>query len=268
MSLKRARLCRLLAYAAISLSVAARVHSDETTEAKPVLSQWAIVAIDEEEARTVADLLTAELSSQPDIRLVERDELNLALNELELAAIAGDNASQRLRLGQLLRADALVLLGIVEHNDQRFLKMTISDCRYGARLRADHFPIVEGKADEAVSQCTAAINATRESFPEGVQQMIGVPQFVSRNLTHDYDHLQAAYASLVAESLRAQPGVAVIEVDEAHEIRKELALAGDRLERRVVPLFVDGAYKVTVADPSSPPTVEIDVRLTDGAGVR
>ncbi|MEO8498586.1 MAG: hypothetical protein ABI614_26280, partial [Planctomycetota bacterium] len=91
---------------------------------------------------------------------------------------------------------------------------------------------------------------------------------VSQNLTHDYDHLQAAYAALVAESLRAQPGVAVIEVDEAQEIRKELSLAGDQLQQRVVPLFVEGTYKVTVADPSSPPAYEIDVRLTDGAGVR
>ncbi len=166
-----------------------------------------------------------------------------------------------------MRADALVLLGIIEHNDQRFLQMTISDCRYGARLGVEHFPIVEGKADEAVSRCTAAINATRERFPAGVQQMIGVPPFVSRNLTHDYDHLQSAYASLVAESLRAQPGVAVIEIDEAQEIRKELALAGDRLEQRVVPLFVEGTYKVTAADPASPPTIEIDVRLTDEIGV-
>ncbi|GAG51428.1 unnamed protein product, partial [marine sediment metagenome] len=112
------------------------------------------------------DLLTAELAKKRGIELVERDQLRLLLKEFKLTdALGAVDVQTRLRIGKLLKADALVILsrdsrtvaiperppggqgsaaevrrattgtgtGKVQEEVRDFVKVVISDCRHGAR---------------------------------------------------------------------------------------------------------------------------------------
>lgn len=69
-----------------------------------------VEAGNQESTASLAALLTAALSRETDIDLVERSDLSTALREQELAATRLSNEQDRILLGKLLRADGLLLL--------------------------------------------------------------------------------------------------------------------------------------------------------------
>ncbi len=235
--------------------------------------RWAIVAAAEVQESGLSDLLTARLSrhepDEPEIELVERDRLDAALRELELAACFGPlDGPQRMRLGQLVRADVLVLLSVEQLQRQRTLRIVIAQCTTGVRLRQEAFAgFSEQRVDELAAQCVELVRQTRRHFADGVETVLAVSPFLSKNLTHDYDHLQAGWAALIEAACSRYPGVAVVELEEARAIRAELGADG-RLGRRVVPLFVEGDFHVTVRGDAPQPSVRLKIRLTDGQTVR
>ena len=87
---------------------------------------------------------------------------------------------------------------------------------------------------------------------------------VVQNLTHDYDRLQATYARLLESASDVYPGVAVLEIEEARAIGRELAVAGGELRDRVVPVFVEGEFEMSRKPGREEPTVRLAVRITDG----
>jgi hypothetical protein len=62
--------------------------------------------------------------------------------------------------------------------------------------------------------------------------------------------------------------VAVVEIEEARAIGRELELAAGELKRRVVPLFVDGEYEVSVVTSGGEPTIRLVTRVSDGKKIR
>ena len=217
--------------------------------ADPIAFQrWAILAAPDVRDANLSDLLTAELSKKS-IELVEREQLDTVTREIELSKLlSADAASQRLQVGQLTKADALVLLSLVENAEKKkFLKLVISDCRYGSRLRLDHLPFAADRLEQLVQDMSSAVQETRTRFARGVERMIAVSPFLSKNLTHEFDHLQFGFAALLGQRLSERAGVAVLEIEEARAIGEELGRANDSVQRRTVPLFVEGEYEVLPA---------------------
>ncbi len=229
----------------------------------------AIIASDRVRETGLSDLLTARLAEKGGVELVERDQLEEVMQELEMTALLGaSGASQRLKLGRLVRADALVVLSFQERDKRRFMKLVISDCLFGARLCIEFLPYTDDELGELASQCVSLIKGVREQYAHGINYMIGVSPFVSRNLVHDYDHLQAGYAHLLENALTSLPGVAVIEVEEAHAISRELGLDGLELKKRTVPLFVEGEFEILGAKVGRERQVRLMIRISDGRQVR
>jgi len=240
------------------------------------LRRWAVIASPNVARHGLPDLITVVLSEDSSLELVEREELAATTRELELAAYLGPGAGrQRLQLGQLLKADALVLLSLESppaeaagDNTSEFLKLIIAECRSGTRLTIDYLPYDRQKLDELAKQCTQNVNETRRRFAKGIERTISVTQFLSKNFAHDYDHLQSGYAGLLANALTAFPGVAVIEIEEARAIAAELKRSGNDLAERVVPLTVTGEFEVS--KPKSvdgKPTIDLVVELSRGGKI-
>lgn len=78
-------------------------------------------------------------------------------------------------------------------------------------------------------------------------------------MSHEYDHLQTGYASLLSAALSAQPGVAVVETEEARAIGAELNRRGGELAAEIVPLSVR---------PDASPVVSLQVRIQDADATR
>ena len=122
--------------------------------------------------------MTTELS-QKSVELFEREQLDAITREIELSKLIGaDGATQRLKVGQLVKADALVLLSVVENDEKKFVKLVISDCQYGSRLRLDHFPFTAESEERLVHDVVGSVEETRQRFAHGVERIVAVSPFL------------------------------------------------------------------------------------------
>jgi hypothetical protein len=196
----------------------------------------------------VVPVLEAILLEQPTATWVERTQVERVLREQELqAAFSPDGVGRRAALGQLLKADVLVLLRSQKNPEpggEDLIDCVVCDTRQGLRLRTvsvasdSDLDAVAAKLEEAVRQ--ALVKRT-----EKLEAIIAVPPFLSEDLDFQNNHLQAAYAKLVEQVMLEQAGVVVVELGEAQAIARELAFdkQGAGLEKRQLPLYVMGRYR-------------------------
>lgn len=215
----------------------------------------------------LGDLLTVQMQELSNVELVERDLLQKVFNEMAISMMLGaDQAENRRKTGALLKADMLILLSQEKtEEEQQVVRIVISECSNGARLRVAWVPFTNHDLEKVSSDLVEIANRTLEQFKSGVKQVIGVSHFVSRNLVHDYDYLQAGYVYLLQNALSSSPGVAVIEVEEARSIARENELAGDMKLNRTVPLFVEGEFRVERNESEKPAKVHLKIRISDSA---
>ncbi len=238
----------------------------------PKTKRLAILSSQEIQKSGLADLLTVQLQELPNVELVEREILQKIFDEVAFSRMFGaEQTGNRRKVGALLKADVLVLLSMEEQETEgitkRNIKIVISDCSNGARLRMGWVLFNESNLEEISADIAKTANETLIRFKDGVKQIIGVPHFMSKNLVHDYDHLQASYAFLLQNALSLSDGVAVIEIEEAQAIRRESELAGDMTGERIVPLFIEGEFKVQDAISKNQSKVDLALRISDNTGV-
>jgi tetratricopeptide (TPR) repeat protein len=225
--------------------------------------RWAVIAAGAGDEAALCELATAELSEVDGIGLVERDEIRKVVDEQVLSsALSAEGTASRLRLGEMLHADALLMVKLQGKDDARILRVTVVDCRYGARLRVEHLPWERQKLAAYADHLRDLAVTVRAQFAQGVVKILGVPSFVSHSFTHEYDPLQSRYSELLQHVLMQEAGVAVIETAEAQAIGREMGIAGERNLTRVVPLMVQGEFRVEAA-PNAQPRVTLSVTISD-----
>ena len=87
------------------------------------------------EASTAADVLTAQLSGNPKVQLLERNEIEKVYREQELSAANKDY----LKLGQILGADGLLLLETAKEGTNQFLQARLVTVKPGVVLASLRF---------------------------------------------------------------------------------------------------------------------------------
>lgn len=222
----------------------------------------AVLGSSELRATGLSDLALAELSKVDGLRLVERERLDVVAREYATSVFSANlKAADRVKLGRLIGADTLVLLSLTGERTNAWVKLVVSDCQSGARLRMESWPFEKSQLGRIVERIKGAVLDTRKSYPQGVQQVVGVAPFVSRNLTHEFDYLQRRYAYQLQQTLAAVPGVAVMETEEALAIQNELALTATSGVGRVVPALVEGEFSVEARGTSAAPQLTLTVRI-------
>ncbi len=258
-----------LRFAAVIVSVLApQLVSPADKLASPVSFQrWAVLASPAVRDAGVSDLLVAELSKRK-LELVEREQWDAIAREVELTKLFGaDGAAQRLDVGQRLKADALVLLSLAEQDGKKSVKLVVCECRYGSRLKLEQFELAADRLDQVVSNIAAEIERTRTKFARGVEQIIAVSPFLSKSLTHEFDHLQFGLAGLLGQALSEQPGTAVLEIEEARAIGIELERTGGNIKDRVVPTLIEAEFvipELARAVEASKVTLDVSVKASGG----
>lgn len=243
-------------------AAAAGARQGQSRPAGHALRTWAILCTKPLQTSGLEDLLTISLARDKTMRLVDRKHLDLVAREIALGRMFGGAAvGRRRKLGRILKADAMLLLSLEAGAGQDTLRLVICHSRSGARLRVACFPYDKDKVKDVSAAVLDVIRKTRKQFSGGLRQVYGIGPFVSRGLTHRYDHLQRGYANLLAEALGARKGVAVIETTEARQIVREIALTDGKGVVRTVPLFVKGEFEVT-APAGRKPTVTFGVKIT------
>jgi hypothetical protein len=249
--------CVLLLFACLAANVAAAIDLP--------LRRWAVLVSKDLRQTGLDDLLTVELSKAKDIELVERAEHAAITRELELEAMLGSGeVSDRLKLGRLLKADALLMISRQVRDKKPVICVVIAECDYGTRLCLEYREDITDRGNELVRDIVGIVQATRRRFAGGIRQIVGVTHFVSKNLTHDFDYYQAGFAHLLESALIAPPGVAVIETEEARAISEELQAMGDQARGRVVPVMVQGEFETVSTDTPGEVKIILVVHVSRG----
>lgn len=228
----------------------------------------AILSSKEIQESGLADLLTVKVQKIKDVELVERELLEKVLDEMTVSMMLGaKNLENRITAGGLLKANMLVLLSLENMEDKNSVKIVISSCSNGARLYVGWVSFDQSNLETTSNNLAKIVEETLERFESGVKQIIGISPFISRNLVHDYDHLQAGFANLLDNALSSSPGVAVIEIEEARSIRQEDEFAGIQNINRIVPVFVEGEFRFHDAISKKHTGLNLTIRISDNAGI-
>ncbi|MFA8019252.1 hypothetical protein [Bremerella cremea] len=227
--------------------------------------RWAIIATSEIAETGLVELVTAQLSRREAIQLVEREDLSLATRELELSALLSpENVLKRLELGKTLRANAMLLLSMESEDARQIVRAVVCDADLGVRLWQARF-IYNGQADieSLAAQCVGSVDEVRQQFPDGVEHIIAIPPFLSEDFGIRFQYLQTRCQDLVTSSLMARPGVALLELDEAHALLREHELTFSEGITRPIATIVQAHFQVTSSN-TMEHSIKLNIELTHG----
>lgn len=246
------RLCLLICL--LVLPRATAVSEDATHR------RWALIGTAEVVESGLPDLLTVELSKQDTIELVEREQLQEAMRELQLAALTKpDQVKQRLQLGRTLRADALMVMSFEHRREPKRMNIVVCDSKLGVRLWRG--ALAAGDVEQLVEQCVTVVDEVRQRFAGGIHHIVAVPPFLSEDFDQRFDYLQSRYSELLSSRMMAYAGVAAVEIDEARAIVRELDdTLSDGLDRPISTI-VKGSYTVTAPARSKRRSVQLQINL-------
>jgi hypothetical protein len=230
------------------------------------LERWALLATDEVVESGLLDLLTVALSQQESLQLVERESIQVAMRELQLSALVqADQAPQRLQLGKTLKANALMVLSLDRQEDRRLLRVVVCEAQLGVRLWEGRFACNDNAdIEKLVQHCAVTVNEVRQRFAGGVRHIIAAPPFLSEDFGQRFHYLQTRCPDLLRSSLMSHAGVAVVEIEEARAILREMesTLSGG-LERPIATM-VNATYQVTQPDHERRRFVQLKFELAHG----
>ncbi len=211
-------------------------------------------------------MLEAGLPEDGTVQLVERARIDSVLEEQALQdAFSAPGVGQRVRLGQLLKTDLLVLLRAGGKGEGRYVQVVVAETGSGLRLLARPVPRVDGP-ETTVARIRELVREALGRFPADDLTVVAIPPLLSKDLTHRYDHLQSAYARLIEQTVLGQPGFVIVELEEARALVKEMSLIdpGGRVQRSL-PLHITGEFRH--GGPPDAATVTVTMQLSQGGDV-
>lgn len=213
------------------------------------------------EAAAISDALTATLSGNPKLHLLERDEIEKVYREQGVAAANRDD----LKLGRLLGADGLLLLDVVRTRQATNLTARLVAVKPGVVLTDGSFPWPVTNP----AACSEAVAIGLDSFLPKLALLSkdAIPLSVV--------NLRSAVASEAgAETERELKGLTIQRLSQEPQLfileRQKLQLLGDEKRLKIdESAFWNGAYLLEgVVDRNgySPDRVTINARLTPPKG--
>ncbi len=228
----------------------------------PAPMRLAIVS-ESTDTMAAADLLTAELSKNDRVQLLERSEIEKVIREQQLSLINLDC----LKLGRLLGADGLLALQSVTEGTNVFLNAQLVAVRPGVILTDERF----GRPAQDVSAWAANIVGHLEPLlPKlGVLARDAIPlsvvNFHAGVRTAEAAALERQIFYLTVERLVREPRLFVLERRRMQALSEEKEMSGAGAEP-----FWNGKYLLDGAidrDGYSPDTVTLNARLIPPGGI-
>ncbi|MEO8164829.1 MAG: CsgG/HfaB family protein, partial [Betaproteobacteria bacterium] len=223
--------------------IAASASGDEKAETTPGLSQWAIIATGDPETRGVADLLTAELSNRPDIRLVERERIDSVLRDLNLSVSGLADQSKAIQLGKLLTADAMVL--IEREAGSPTMRVRFVESRSGIRLWDD---LRKVSLDQPVIQRLATdlqAAGRKLKVPAQKRRTVSIMGIVAEKQDVDLVNAARSLHAFLERDLQACDDVVVLERERERlkHLVAERDLTGVELELWSTAVLIEGSVR-------------------------
>lgn len=214
-------------------------------------------------------MLTAELSKNPKLALLERAEIDRVLDEKKLQlAFGAEGAGTRRELGLLLKARMLVILRAgektVNKTAVRYLDATVAETDAGLRIRRERLVWEDNKPEPAVAQIARCVQEALGQLAIKARQVVAVPPFLCEDFKADAAPMKEAYAEVLRQGLTRAPGIVQVELAEARAIGQELALSGQAaLSRPALPYYILGRYRSQGTGEKRTVDMEIQLKQSD-----
>jgi hypothetical protein len=241
----------------------------------------AVIADCSEAATALAGLIEQQLGKEAGTKLVERAAIQSILDEQTFsAAFASEGVASRVALGNLLKADVLVLIrerkasadasvvstgrkpasAPANQGREAAIELVVAETAQGIRLAMVGMIWDAEHIEEITSHLCDVVSKARGLYGRKDLRIFAVPVFESKDVSARFDYRRSGLARLVESSLMQLPNVVVVELAEARNLGREVAIAGNRVER-VLPQYLMGSYETTGRDD---PRTSVSIELRQG----
>ncbi|MCE2726347.1 MAG: hypothetical protein LW698_06160 [Planctomycetaceae bacterium] len=225
-----------------AVAVCCMVAARAAEEPPATGSRLAIVATAAADAGLV-DLLTAELAKEPGLALVERQAIGNVLDELRVSQVAAD-ADTTLKLGQLLAADALLLVEPEPTAEPPRTRLRIVETKTGIRLGDWPVPaagLAAGDMADVLGGLRLAL--AKVGVPPGARQLVGMIGILPEAASGDLAALARSLTVLVEQDLQALPDVVILERQQLRRLTSEHDLTGIERGLKTSTRLVEGGLR-------------------------
>lgn len=193
----------------------------------------------------IVELLTADLSKQDDLVLLERAEIGKVLAEEGLTAGGLADPKAMVKLARIVSADLFVFMERLTNTTPAALRIQITEATTGIALGSVLQPEKSFDTDRAelaqyLKQALAKVRA-----PEKDRRYVGILGFRSEEPGHALEGFAAALGSLLAVDLNRSPAVLLLDREHLDRLTQEHDLTGMDLKLRLSAVLLDGGIRRT-----------------------
>lgn len=212
--------------------------------AEPALPASRVAILAAAAQQGLADLLTAELSQERNLTLVERAAIDRVLSELSLSAAQAGGGDEGVKLGSLLAADGILFCEPEPQSEPPQVRLTLVETRSGIRLGDWPVPAAEIAAGDMAEVFAGLRQATAKlGVPPGNRHLIGMIGIQPEVATTELTTLARAVTVLVERDLAALPDVVVLDREQLQRLTSERDLTGLEIELKASSKLVDGGVR-------------------------
>jgi hypothetical protein len=218
----------------------------------------------------LAERLFAAFSESPQVKLVERDRIDLLLKEQALAsALSGGTTERIVALGKLCQAEAFIMVEAIQQNQRTAaLRVRVVETRYGLRL-SDGLEAIAPENDLAgvAARIRDRSLTAVGSLPDLIEDLllVGISAFRSEEVSRRWDWLSEALSAGLGLHLGLTRGVLLLERERTRPLTEERGLT-DQLPEALQPsaVLIDGGFRLNPQ--TVPPGITVHCRCRRAAG--
>jgi hypothetical protein len=217
----------------------------------------------------LAALLEAKLSQRDDIHLLERTEIDRILQEQKLSLARLLERNTAVRVGRLVRADALLLLSIEngegnKQSEKALLRVRLVETAHGLRLLDSFEQSDNAKLEETATRIAEKMVATacKLRLPVGQATPVGIVDIHRVQLGNRHRRLARALPKMLSVRLSKEPRIIMLEREDLKTLHDEkLFTEGEDTQFWNSAVLIDGYVQR-----EGTKSVEMKLRLKRPAG--
>jgi len=223
----------------------------------------------------LVSMLEVRLSQDRSIRLLERTQIEKVLAEQQLSAAGLTERNNIIKVGQLLRAEAIVLLtaeqGLEEQAKSQLIRVRVAETAHGLRLWEGYEALEASQVEAAAERIAEKVRAAVDKIAQRGGSMIpvGIVDIHRVQLPEEYEPLARVLPGLLSVRLGKEPRIIMLERESLGTLLREKQLTdGEESAFWNSAILIDG-----VLGPGEEKKIELNLRLrrateSDGSAVR
>ncbi len=182
------------------------------------------------DAVALVSALEARLSQDDGIRLLERGQIEKVLAEQQLSTMGLVERDNIVKAGQLLRAEAFVLLSIengqAEQGKGRLVRVRVAETAHGLRLWEGYEAMEASQVDAAATRIAEKVRAAvaKMSQLDGSLIPVGIVDIHRVQLSQKYEPLARVVPGLLSARLGKEPQIILLERESLGTLLREKQL--------------------------------------------